>query len=222
MIRKITFFFMLLLNGNFISSSFCQEVELETSISLESHILEYYQTGKGSADGTYNYCGQTFSGSISYFPGHHWGIGGNMGIYYHQRKGIGQANIYAYLPMQLNVRFHTINKRFQAEISSGYPVKLHAYKPYIGTGGFWYRDADPNSGNFQYDTIQTRSGIHLISNLRFKFCLDQPHHWYLTTGIRHLLYTRKNLHYTFEGVGYIKESGPYSYFNYSIGLEYRF
>jgi hypothetical protein len=216
---------ILLFNALLCGYATAQETKqrLKIGASIEVYGLEYYDNGSMAS---VRYCGQTLSGTIGYDLGRHWRVGASAGIYYHQRVWKGTSTFHVFAPLQLTCSFHTLNERFQVEIASGYPVQLKEATPFIGRTGFWYREQYPDPMDYPSYKAHVRKPLHLMSNLRVKFQLKKHPQWYITAGIRHLVYSTTLRYYNNSGTAYFvypgQVFGPYHYFDASFGLEYRF
>lgn len=195
-----------------------EEKKLSYSIQLESHLLEYYLRS-----GTpFNYAGQTAQFGVSWPVGQHIDLGVKAGVYFHYRISKVAPNLYLYAPVQVSANFHTRNNRFGVEIATGFPLKLYEYQSCIFGRGFWFKDEyseDPED-EFQKNNIYKRNNIIAVTNLRFKFAFNDQQRWFFNAGLRLMNYRRRYKELGLHKPEYVVP-GLESYWNVSLGLEYR-
>ena len=170
----------------------------------------------------FSYAGQTAQFGVALPISKRIDLGFNAGMYFQYRLSKVAPNVYLYAPIQTFVNFHTLNNRFGVEIATGFPLKLYEYKSYIFEEGFWFKDEyseDPED-EFQKNTLYKRNNIIAVSNLRFKFAINDRQRLLISTGLRLMNYRRRFKEEGFHEPEYVVK-GLESYWNLSLGLEYR-
>jgi hypothetical protein len=195
-----------------------EEKKLSYSIQLECYPLEAHI----NSETPFSCAGQTVQFGVSLPVGQHIDLGVIAGVYFHYRISKVAPNLYLYAPVQVSANFHTKNNRFGVEIATGFPLKLYEYQSYIFSEGFWFKDlySDNPEQRFQQNTLYKRNNIVAVSNLRFKLAFNDQQRWFFNAGLRLMNYRRRFKEEGLHQPEYVVP-GLESYWNISLGLEYR-